>query len=306
MERKIIGFGEIVYDIIFKNQQPVEARPGGSILNMMVSLSRLGVPVVLIADMVKDVVGLHIAKFLNEENIDTHYLYWHTEGRSRLALAFLNEQNDADYLFYKMQNEQLPEFCFPETRPDDILIFGSYYAIKPSIRPIVEPFLKKSKEKGMTLLYDPNFRKSHLSMLPQVKSFIESNIALSTVTKGSIEDFELIFNTSSVSTIAERVTQLGCQHLIITRGSDTVVVYNKGELHECTVPPICPVSTIGAGDAFMAGLAYGFFLYNKKTEGIEQNDWSKLIEIAIKCSQEVCLSYDNYLPKDIALQLKNL
>ena len=43
--RKVIGIGETILDIIFKNDQPHTAVPGGSVFNGLVSLGRLGVPV---------------------------------------------------------------------------------------------------------------------------------------------------------------------------------------------------------------------------------------------------------------------
>ena len=40
--RKVIGIGETVFDIIFKNGQPISGRPGGSVFNAMISLGRMG------------------------------------------------------------------------------------------------------------------------------------------------------------------------------------------------------------------------------------------------------------------------
>ena len=40
--RKVIGIGETVLDIIFKNEQPVGAYPGGSTFNAVISLARAG------------------------------------------------------------------------------------------------------------------------------------------------------------------------------------------------------------------------------------------------------------------------
>ena len=36
--RKVIGIGETVLDIIFKNDQPIGAYPGGSTFNAIISL----------------------------------------------------------------------------------------------------------------------------------------------------------------------------------------------------------------------------------------------------------------------------
>ena len=41
--RKVIGIGETVLDIIFRNEQPISAVPGGSTFNAIISLGRSGV-----------------------------------------------------------------------------------------------------------------------------------------------------------------------------------------------------------------------------------------------------------------------
>lgn len=47
--RKVIGIGETVLDIIFKNEQPIGAYPGGSAFNALISLGRCGVDARLLA-----------------------------------------------------------------------------------------------------------------------------------------------------------------------------------------------------------------------------------------------------------------
>jgi|YNPMSStandDraft_1061717.scaffolds.fasta_scaffold00147_20 fructokinase len=307
MERKIIGIGEIVFDIIFKNFKPIEAKAGGSILNMLVSLSRLGVPVTIISDMNNDIVGKLLQNFMNENGINTNYIYWHNEGRSRLALAFLNDKNDAEYLFYKMQNEQVPVLNFPKIKTDDLLLFGSYYSIKPNIRHIIEDYLLQCKKKSMIILYDPNFRKSHLNMLNEVMPYILNNISISSIVKGSIEDFELIFNTNDLEKIWQLCKKQGCKHLIITQGSKPVVLFTNNLKKEYFLTDINPLSTIGAGDAFMSGLAYATIklkITDQNINNISQDLWDKIISFAIACSNKVCLSYDNYLSNQEAQNLK--
>lgn len=39
--RKVIGIGETILDIIFRNDQPSAAVPGGSVFNGIVSLGRM-------------------------------------------------------------------------------------------------------------------------------------------------------------------------------------------------------------------------------------------------------------------------
>ncbi|MCK4880597.1 MAG: carbohydrate kinase, partial [Bacteroidales bacterium] len=69
------------------------------------------------------------------------------------------------------------------------------------------------------------------------------------------------------------------------------------------VERIEPISTIGAGDTFNAGLLYGLWKNGYKREQIkmlDQSQWEGLIATAIKFSREVCLSFDNYLPTGFA------
>ena len=42
--RKVFGIGETVLDIIFRNDQPLKAVPGGSTFNAMISIGRTGTP----------------------------------------------------------------------------------------------------------------------------------------------------------------------------------------------------------------------------------------------------------------------
>ena len=52
--RKIFGLGETVYDILFKNNQPISAKPGGSVYNALISLGRLGLNPAFISEIGDD------------------------------------------------------------------------------------------------------------------------------------------------------------------------------------------------------------------------------------------------------------
>ena len=48
--RKVIGIGETILDILFKDSQPTAAVPGGSVFNGIISLGRLGLNVSINVD----------------------------------------------------------------------------------------------------------------------------------------------------------------------------------------------------------------------------------------------------------------
>ena len=55
--RKVIGIGETTFDIIFKDNKPINAVPGGSAFNAIISLGRSGVDTTFIGEAGNDRVG---------------------------------------------------------------------------------------------------------------------------------------------------------------------------------------------------------------------------------------------------------
>ena len=121
--RKVIGIGETILDIIFRNDRPYAAVPGGSVFNGLVSLGRLGVDVLFISELGNDHVGNILQRFMRDNHISTQYLDCFPDGKSPISLAFLDEKQNASYLFYKDYPEQRLEVPLPPINEDDIFIF---------------------------------------------------------------------------------------------------------------------------------------------------------------------------------------
>ncbi|MBP1639751.1 MAG: fructokinase [Bacteroidetes bacterium] len=302
--RKIITIGETVLDIIFKNDQPIASTAGGSMLNTSVTLGRLGLPVHFISEYGNDPVGLRIDRFLTYNGISTDYVYRYDEGKSALALAFLDDSNNANYTFYKAYPQKRFDIAFPEVNADDIVLFGSIYAITPELRTTLRRFLLYAKSKNALLYYDPNFRKAHLDDLEQLRPAILENMSLASVVRASNEDLEIIFGAKNSNEAYEAVSPL-CNTLIYTSSSDAV--YLKTPYKSLTLPnrQIEPVSTIGAGDTFNAGIAYGLYKHrigNEALQPMTDDIWQQLIGYGIDFATEVCLSYENYITTSFAVE----
>ncbi len=306
--RRYFCVGETVFDIIFKNGKPLDATPGGAMLNTAVSLGRLGKDVYLVGDYANDPVGDIIDGFLNFNNVSTRFVTRYNDALSRLALAFLNERNDADYSFYKIRKDEKAFLRFPEPDSNDIVLFGSFYGIKKEIRNDLKSFLERCVEKETLVVYDPNFRKNHLKIREQVMPYIEENISLASLKKGSDEHFMHLFNTSNQKQIYQRVSSFGAKILIMTansRGVDVITPDFSKHYHSSNIDP---VSTVGAGDSFNAGFLYA--LHNtcftkKDLITMQVQDWDDLIEMAISFAEFVCMSYNNCISIDFANKLRH-
>ena len=300
--RKIYGVGETVLDIIFKGGQPQAAKAGGSVLNSAVSMGRMGLPVSFISEYGVDDVGELIDSFLNENGVNTASVHRFEDGSTSLALAFLNEKNDAHYTFYKDFPGKRLDIDFPLLQKDDILQFGSFYAIWPEIRNKIKKFIQTSHDRGAFVLYDPNFRKSHLSELGSLKPLIVENMRMSSLIRGSDEDFVNIFRVNSADEAWEVVKNYSpC--LVYTANTEGVYVRTSSFSGKFPVKSIIPVSTIGAGDNFNAGILTSIYRNNitgDQLATIGNNEWEKIIETAVDFATHVCLSYENYISVEFA------
>ena len=300
--RKIYGIGETVLDIIFKNGQPQAAKPGGSVLNSIVSMGRLNLPVSFISEYGLDDVGNLINDFLKTNGVDTSFTYRFKDAATALALAFLNEKNDAHYSFYKNFPSDRLKINFPAVNKDDIVQYGSFYAITPEIRTKFKKIISDSREKGALILYDPNFRSSHLDELEQLRPMIIENINMCSLLRGSDEDFNNIFGAETPDQTWDIVKKY-CNCLVYTANKDGVYVRTTSYSGKFAVQKISPVSTIGAGDNFNAGMITA--IYNQKInttqlENLGEEEWTEIISTAVAFASHVCMSYDNYISTEFA------
>ena len=204
--RKVIGIGETVLDIIFRGGQPIGAVPGGSVFNGVISLGRAGVPAAFISEAGNDRVGDTIVQFLRENGVNGDNVNRFPDSKSPISLAFLDENNDADYIFYKDHPHDQLDFVYPDVQPDDIVMYGSFYAVNPVIRPQVHGFLEYAKQRGAILYYDVNFRPSHRNDLMKVTPNILENLELADVVRGSNEDFMVMFKKDDCDKSAQELS----------------------------------------------------------------------------------------------------
>jgi len=301
----IYTIGETVYDIIFKDGRPMAAKAGGSLLNATVSLGRLGLPVHFISEYATDEIGNLIDSFLKENSVDTQFVYRHKTGKTSISIATLDTQSNASYSFYKEIPSERLQINFPIVQQNDIVMFGSFFAINSEIRKPLVDFLKYAKSQNAILIYDPNYRKAHLHELNDLLPFIIENISLADIVRGSREDFELIFNFNYIEQTYNKINLL-CPIFICTASKSGVSVCLPTAQRNYHSLSIKPISTIGAGDTFNAGLAFGLNKNNithASLQNISINMFDQIIPTAIDMATMVCMSYDNYISVEFAQKI---
>ena len=308
--RKVIGIGETMLDIIFKNGKPIEAVPGGSTFNGIVSLGRAGVKTVFVSETGNDRVGEYVRDFLRDNNVDTSAINVFQETKSPVSLAFLDKDNNTDYIFYRDQKHDHMDFAYPDIQKDDIVVFGSFYAVNPALRPQVSGLLEYARQRGAIIYYDVNFRKAHQADVMKVTPNLIDNLEYADIVRGSKEDFEVLYKKDSAERVYRAETSFYCKRFIYTDGPNPVSVFSNNGFHkEYAMPKTETVSTIGAGDNFNAGFIYGMIKYGVTRDDVEQGlseeVWDKLIATATAFSADCCKDIFNYISKEFGQQLQN-
>lgn len=310
--RRVIGIGETVLDIIFKDEQPLKAVPGGSAFNAIISLGRAGIPASFISETGNDRIGLWVKRFLRENGVDDSGVCAFPDSKSPISLAFLDEHNNADYLFYKDHPHDQIDFTYPEINEDDVVVFGSFFAINPVVRPQVAAFLEYAHRHGAILYYDLNYRASHRNDLMRVTPNIIENLELADIVRGSEEDFEIMYKKKDADSVYRSEISFYTKKFIYTRGANPVEV--RGENGFARQYPVADsgsiVSTIGAGDSFNAGFVYGLIregiTHQMMLDGLSPEQWDRLIGWGQQFSANVCQSLNNYISPEFGKQLKTL
>lgn len=296
---KVIGIGETILDILFKNNLPVAAVPGGSSFNSIISVGRAGVPCAFVGYTGADIVGQQTIDFMHKNSISTEYFMVQNEEKSAISLAFLNEAGDANYVFYKHPPFTPKGWQAPPLSPGDILLYSSYYAVCKGTRPMITQLLEEANKVGAIVYYDLNFRRGHVHELEALRPAILNNFCQSSIVRGSADDFEVIYGTRDASFIYQQYIKAYCPLFICTDGAGKIEVCTPSRTYTFEAPKVENViSTVGAGDSFNAGFTCALIwmaITKEMLPNLSEEQWKNLINIACQFAGNACQSKENYI-----------
>ena len=301
--RKIIGIGETILDILFKEGVATTSVPGGSTFNSMISLGRVGVPACFVSEIGGDKVGSIVRTFLTDNGVDDRFLTEYPDCKSPISLAFLDADNNATYSFYKEPFERRSDWACPVIERDDIVLFGSYYALNPAMRYKVKALLDEARRVGAIVYYDVNFRRNHAGEAIKLASTVIENLEYADIVRGSDEDFEVLYRITEGAKVFSDKVNFYCPRLIYSRGAQGVELYSHTLTKHYAIEPITPVSSIGAGDNLNAGILYGIIKYRIRRDDLDhltERDWDDIIHCGLAFSAETCRRTDNYISREFA------
>jgi len=253
--------GEALVDLVYQAGESggtdrYLAHPGGSPFNVAIGLARLGQPARLMARLSNDAFGRQLRGHALANGVDLSLAVSAAE-QATLAVVGLDAARNASYDFYRTGTADWQwtdaELARIPTDTDWVHAGSLASWIDPGALAIERRLAELA---GSTVVsYDPNIRPALLGDQAAAVARIERLVALSRVVKASAEDLAWLYPGRDLADLLRQWQALGPAVVVATDGGRGAwVIGSDREPFLLPSRPVTVVDTVGAGDAFMAGL----------------------------------------------------
>lgn len=281
MNFDITAFGEILIDFTFSGTNAdgmalFAQNPGGAPANVAVAASRLGSRTAFLGKAGADMHGQFLKDTLDAQTVNTDGLILDPDVFTTLAFVSLSPQGERTFSFARkpgadtmMKAEDMDENILKNSR---IYHVGSLSLTDEPSRSATLDSVKKAREAGVIISYDPNYRDSLWSDVDTAKLQMRSLIPFVDVMKISDEETDLLTDEKDPEKAAEALYEQGVKVIVVTLGSKGAYVFSKDGGQYVEGFPSEVVDTTGAGDSFWAGFLHMLAKSGKKAEELSREE----------------------------------
>ena len=251
--KEILCIGEVLWDRL-----PSGAKPGGAPMNVALHMNAFGLDVAIASSIGNDKAGKELKDFLENSGMDTKYIQTDKHLPTSEVLVHLDENNNATYEICEpvaWDNLKLTDELMKKAEKSGMLIYGTLASRNISSRETITGLLDYD---GLKLM-DVNFRKPY-----DRQEVVETLLRKTDIVKMNDDElviFEQWYNKHKYdekSLVKWFASNYNIKMVCITKGEDGALLYCNGEFYEHAGFKVNAVDTVGAGDAFLAGLIASF------------------------------------------------
>ncbi|WP_052665576.1 carbohydrate kinase family protein [Nitriliruptor alkaliphilus] len=289
----VIVAGEALVDLVPRGDA-LWPSAAGSPVNVAVGLGRLGVATAFCGTVSTDGFGDLIATRLDDAGVALDLLT-PVGLPTTLAVVHLDAEGRASYGFYLdgTSADGLTPDSLPSL-PENAALHVSFGAIGPTTVPAGEALVHLiEREAGHRVVsLDPNVRPSAIDDLTATVARLEAAVAASDVVKASDEDLAALHPGVAPEEVAARWAGSGPALVVVTLGPDGAVAFGAAGRTEIPGRQVEVVDTVGAGDAFTAGLlghlAGAGLLDREALRAIDADATTAALEHAVRVAAITC------------------
>jgi fructokinase len=255
----IVVAGEALIDLTVDGDGRYTAHPGGGPASTAVALGRLGIPVGFLGGVSRDHFGELIRHRFTEAGVDLG-LVVDTDAPTTLAVASLDDSGAASYGFYLDGTSagSVTADRVPITLVDEVAAIwcGTLgLVIEPTATTVVDLVARHASR--VVVGVDPNLRPTAVPDLPTHLGRLTGVMAAADIVKLSTDDAGVMRPGADPADVAAWVHDLGVPLVLLTMAGAGVTAVTRGGTVDLPVPEVPVVDTIGAGDAYAAGILAG-------------------------------------------------
>jgi fructokinase len=247
----ILVAGEALVDLVVTDGA-ILPFPGGGPYNTARALGRLGASVGFLGRLSQDQFGSMLADVLAESGVSLHHTSRGSEP-SAVAIAHRSADGEAEYSFYVRGTTA--SFASSPTLEADVraLCVGSLaLAIEPSASAL-EALVEREFDQRIVVI-DPNVRAAAITEHAGYRARFDRCCRAAHIVKLSASDATWLMPGLSQEEVATRLLGLGAELVVMTLGADGAMAMTHRARARVPAQPVDVEDTIGAGDAFAAGL----------------------------------------------------
>jgi len=251
--------GEALMDVYMGESTPtgmtLDARIGGSPLNVAQGLARLARPVAFLAGLSSDALGERLLASLRDEGVDTS-LVLRSDAPSTLSVVSVDASGVPRYAFHGhgAADRQLTQDTVPALpAATRVLQFGSYALVVEPVGGALRALAARERERRL-IAYDPNVRLNVEPDLALWRAVVAQMVSIAHLVKVSDEDLGLLYPGETPEQVAARWLSQGAALVAVTRGRHGASAWTRGAKVDVPSPETKVIDTVGAGDTFQAAL----------------------------------------------------
>jgi fructokinase len=255
---RIVGIGELLWDVL-----PVGARLGGTVTNFAVLCARLGNSVVLASSVGDDDYGRTARDILSQPNLDLQQLQLDQAHPTSTVDVTFTADNQPSYIIHRdvaWDFIHLTQGLLATAPTADAVCYGTLAQRHEVSRSTIRSFVEATAPRCVRVC-DINIR-----MPDCTAEVLQWSMANATILKVSDEELPQAFSLlgEQVSTAPQAAARWllenypNCGLVATTLGAHGSLLTTREEEFQHPGFPIKLVDTVGAGDAFTAGLIHAY------------------------------------------------
>ena len=292
----VFGGGDSAHGLL------LDARIGGSPLNVAIGLARLAQPVAFFGAVSTGFLGQRLMRALREEGVAVDAVT-RLDAPTTLGLVGLDEAGVPSYAFY---GHGCADRLLPPSALDRVpaaaraIHFGSYAMVVEPVAATQRALVEREHRRCL-IAYDPNIRLNVEPDLQRWRDTLAWMLPRTHLLKISDEDLGLLFPGQAPEALAAVWLQAGVEAVVLTRGGEGATAWTAA--HRVDVPgrAVQVVDTVGAGDTFQAALltwlAEQGRLRPGALSGLDADGWHTALAFAAGAAAITCSRRGADLPR---------